>query len=166
MTLFWCAMQQSYPNQLCSLFVVCFRSFPPTFVSRGGYWGRLTRNSRLGSPFFQRFRGYTLWEFCTEFFPGFFQPSTEFMLKWPNTWSQVGHNVKKGRVVNTAFKSFNTVATPPLELSWMRGSQAGSRLPKTFWTLFNFFAFCFFPVKNFIDNLRVLMLDDVVYIVL
>jgi len=75
-----------------------------------------------GPPFFQRFRGYTLREFCTEFLPGFFQTLIEFILKWPNTLSQVGHNVIKGRVVNTAFKSFNTVATSTLALSWMRGS--------------------------------------------
>ena len=31
---------------------------------------------------------------------------------------------------------------------------------------FYFFVFCFFFCENFIDNLRVLMLDDVVYIVL
>ena len=68
-----------------------------------------------GPPFFQRFRGYTLREFCTEFLPGFFQTLIEFILKWPNTLSQVGHNVIKGRVVNTAFKSFNTVATCNLD---------------------------------------------------
>jgi len=37
MTQIWCGMQQSHPNQLSSLFVVCFHSFPSTYVSSGGY---------------------------------------------------------------------------------------------------------------------------------
>ena len=111
-------MQHSYPNQLCSFCVVCFHSFSPTSVSRGGYWWRWTRNSHVGSPFFQIPQVYPL-RVLHLVFAWLFQSSTEFILKRPNTLSQVGHNVKKGRVVNTTFKSFNTVATSPLALSWM-----------------------------------------------
>jgi len=104
----------------------CLLPFVSTYLCEQG-WILVEVNEKQSPrvPLFSeipRVYPYTLWEFCTKLLPGLFQSSTEFILKWPNTLSQVGHNVKKGRVVNTAFKSFNTVATSPLTLSWMRGS--------------------------------------------
>jgi len=39
LTLSWCIMQQSYPHELCSLFVVCFHSFPlPLWAMQNLFW--------------------------------------------------------------------------------------------------------------------------------
>jgi len=122
----WYAMQQSYPDQLCSLFVVCFHLFQPTTVSIGvGIRGGERKAVTSGPPFFGDSAG-TIWEFRTWLLPGFFQSSTKFSLKWPNKLSQFDHNVQNSRVVNTVSASFDTIARKTTERS-QRKKQVFSR---------------------------------------
>ena len=108
------------PNQLCSLFVVCFHLFQPTTVSIGADIRGGERKIVVSStPFFRDSAG-TFWEFRIWFLPGFFQSWTEFSLKWPNKLSQFGHNVQNIRLVNTVNTvsiSFNTIARKTTERS-------------------------------------------------
>ena len=105
------------PNQLCSLFIVCFHLFQPTTVSIGADIRGGERKIFVSSaPFFRDSAG-TIWEFRTWFLPGFFQSSTEFSLKWSNKLSQFGHNVQNIRLGNTVSISFNTIARKATERS-------------------------------------------------
>ena len=103
------------PNQLCSLFVVCFHLFQPTTVSIGADIKGSERKIVVSRPIFSEIPlvPFTIWEFRTWFLPGFFQSSTEFSLKWPNKLRQFGHNVQNIRLVNTVNTvsiTFNTIA--------------------------------------------------------
>jgi len=83
----------------------------------GWILGEVNEKQSLRVPIFSKITRVAFESFALSFLPGFFQSSTEFILKRPNRLSQVGDNVQKGRVVNIVSTSFTTIARQTTEKS-------------------------------------------------
>jgi len=103
-------MQQSYPNQLCSLFVVCFHSFSPTSVSKCGYIrGGERETATSNPPFFRDFRWHPS-GVSHLVFAWLFPVIDRIYLEMTKNLSQFGNKVTKVRLVNTASTNFDATA--------------------------------------------------------
>ena len=101
------------PNQLCSLFVVCFHLFQPTTVSIGADIKGGEREIVVSRPLFSEIPRVPFESFALGFSCLF--PVIDRIK--PNRLRQFGHNVKNIRLVNTVSISFNTIARKTTERS-------------------------------------------------